>query len=1230
MSMIIDGVFASEAIDSSGEILDVEGCDISDMEQGSGVLNWEHRGDDAAGASANDIIGKVVFCKKIFGPEDCTDSRQLEYWQKIQLPMIYGICRLFDGSGHPGAIAAAAMIRDYQKNGEPLLIRYSIEGTTLEKEKGGNRLLRSIARRVAATIKPCNKSCHSGVIADPNDPTVKKQEHAHPNFTPLGGSMEWEGKPEIDSPEIRKALEAGNYNSAPGTLTGGSALQREDAGLRNRVKAAVRDWDRKTPFRKFLKHRLPEASDGFIDRFADLVHDYTVKKALKETVREYLVKKIVEKAKAAPKAKASKPAPEPKAAKAPKAAKPAPAPAPEPESDVEVESDGPLTIKGKPVQLNPGIEKPHFDENTGVLHTPRGSFPLYIPSRDRDTADAGQKFANIMADPKVEKFHDYAMENWAKVHQHLKAGTLPPEVVMHGVLFSQLSPNTPVPMQEMMYAHLVDSMKATGADPRQPGFSDKLKQDWFNRDQPQKFPDHSPEHWARLGDQLRNKIDSKLTGRKAGEIGGFMLANNKMKNMDQYHSLHNSLTELIGRHRADARSGVEELMHHKTQAGNWENKRRLRTEKGQTDIGPYTAGPSVPGLATKTARYTYGMLGGGNVTVPDTHFSRYLFGLDKRQDGATIRHLRNEVLWNPNNAHIMGAIDRYYGQHHDAVKHMLQHPRWGHLFKDNPEDAIFPAFWKNWVGIVPHEASRGMKTGGFNEATDHRPFWDAVGPYMNKSETGIDTNLAAQTAKTHAQWVEKYGEMPALLMYFHYLVPQLLASSEKAAKAQQIVKFEEAAIELSKADSITPRDLQGNRIPASQAPAAAPRPEVAFDPKVAEAARQRENPKYRNLDEIPETVQFGGKTVKPGHGYIPGGKQMAFFGATPEHLIGVPRNKAQSWTTEDLMKIPRASGASVQRYPEELAAPSIVSHAVHGVPEYTHHDDVRNLVDGLDFDAEKQASFSGINQAQSFWTVNKGHKVYVKANHDESDFDEPSREGLYHNLARDFFGMGKYVTPTGVVLHPRTGQKHAVIENVAGGEHLDTENPEHKQTMQNLMASGELHKMTMMNVIAANHDRHRGNFMMTPGGLKLIDHGYAFADKDLHATPTPDYIKYHDLMTASPNDPRDLASIEAKLRFHPEAAKWLQALDPQQLDMQMRRHGVPERYVDEARRRLVALQHESRDPKATIVSMMRAPFHTAWVPPEERKGPKPSSSDSQSDVSPPRGAPGQKPQGKVG
>ena len=1133
--MIIDGVFASEAIDSSGEILDVKGCDISDLENGTGVLNWEHRGDDAEGASANDIIGKIVFAKKIFGPEDCTDSRQLEYWQKIQLPLIYGIVRLFDGSGHPGAIAAAAILRDYQANNEPLLIRYSIEGTTLKKDKSSNRLLESVARRVAATIKPCNKSCHSGLIADPNHPNGEtrksENENPHPNFTPLGGSFEYEAGI-VESESIKKALEAGGYNSAPGSLSGGSALQVEDRGLRNRVKAAVRDWDRKTPFKKFLKHRLPEASDEFIDRFSDLVQDYTIKKAQREALKEALTKKIEEKIKAKAKVVTT-----PEKTKSQK---------PQVQQLQMAGMADRLTIRGKPVNPNPEGTKTAFDEKKGILHTPRGSFPMYIPSRDKETPDAGQKFHNIMQDPKVTKFHDYAMENWSKLHQHLKAGTLPPEVIMHGVLFSQLSPNTPVPMQELMYAHLVDAMKATGKDPRSAEGLDVLRHDWLNRDQPQKWPEHSREHFQRLEGQLRMKNDSKGTGRVKGDIGGFMLANNKFKNMEQYHTLHNNLVALVGRHKHDARSAVEEMMFHKQQAKLWDAKRRRDIDKGKGDPGEYSAGPDIPGLAPKTARYTYGMLGGGNVMVPDTHFARYLFGLDRQKDTASIDYIKS-LLWNTGNTHVLNGIDRYYAKHHDAVKHMQQHPVWGKHF-ENPEDAVFPAFWKNWVGILPHEAARGMKTNGWNESTDHRPFWEAIAPHLNKSE--MDTNIAMRTAKMHHEWVQKYGEMPAMLMYFHYLVPQLLAAGEKRQQQQTVMKFEALSIELRKDQAE----------PAKKTPP-------------------------------PETVKFNGKVVKPGHATIHADKKgMYLLDHTPEHYVAVPEDKVYGWEASDLVKLPRkgeARGYIVNKPPEHLEEPSVLSHEVHGLPEYTHHPEVQEMIHGLDLDPkDKQWGERGMNADHSFWSKSQnGKRVYVKMGGDSdvnrSDFTEAHREALYHNLAKDFYGLGDYVTPTAVALHPRTGEPVAVIQHVEGEHHAPgtyEPDPVHTTALQALHQSGELHKLALMDTINGTDDRHDGNYVIGPDGrIKLIDHGKAFSKLPFAPGQVPHYLE-----AGSPGYKKD--------PVHPEAAKWVMGLAPEELELQMRRHGVPEGYIHEARRRLKAIQQHVKAPGATLMGARSAPF----------------------------------------
>lgn len=391
--MLIDGIAASEALDSSGEILDVEGCDISTLDT-EGVLNWEHRGDDSPGHSSSDIVGKIVFCKKVFGAKDCDNERQLSYWKRIELPFIYIIARLADAAGHSEAKNMAALIRDHHANNEPILVRFSIEGSTIGTDQSKKHLKESVARRVAATIKPCNRSCISGIIKDPQAPegfdknpggekkdfledALRRSEHQHPMFTRLGGhelecdplmeepdlagalqKMEvirksttircmecgkppayeckwaegkarawfcpehWEAwsakhKDDIDfarkltdgyvdgakygeapGETLSKTLTAGGYNAAPGTLVGGSALQVEDQSRRHRAWAhkaveAMRKWDGSNDVRKFLKSRLPEASDEFVDRFADMVDSHRLSSKVKKSeATETLVRKF--------------------------------------------------------------------------------------------------------------------------------------------------------------------------------------------------------------------------------------------------------------------------------------------------------------------------------------------------------------------------------------------------------------------------------------------------------------------------------------------------------------------------------------------------------------------------------------------------------------------------------------------------------------------------------------------------------------------------------------------------------------------------------------------------------------------------------------------------------------------------------------------------------------------------------------------------------------------------
>lgn len=294
--MVIDGVAASEALDSSGEILKIDGCDISTLAV-DGVLNYEHRGDDAPGAQPGDNLGKIIFAKKIFKDADCDTDRQRKYWKSLELPFIYFMCRLYDGAGHHGAKELAAQIRDAVANGEPPIMRFSIEGSTLATDSKNKKILtRSIARVVAITRKPCNRSAVSGIVADPNAPdgwskspekvteenrdileeALKRSEH--PGFRRLGAPISLRWNPEVDGENFKKTLTAGSYEAAPSSLSGGAALQREDLGVRQKIKGAFRSW-KKTggDLRTYLKTQVPEASDEYVERFSKLVDEVQVK-----------------------------------------------------------------------------------------------------------------------------------------------------------------------------------------------------------------------------------------------------------------------------------------------------------------------------------------------------------------------------------------------------------------------------------------------------------------------------------------------------------------------------------------------------------------------------------------------------------------------------------------------------------------------------------------------------------------------------------------------------------------------------------------------------------------------------------------------------------------------------------------------------------------------------------------------------------------------------------------
>lgn len=287
MGMKIDGIATNGQLDSSGEILNVAGHDISDLQTGRAVINWEH------GKSADDIIGSVIYAKKILSEEDCDNDRQYMYWELCnKVPFVYIIGELYDDEGHPGAVAAAAMIRYCAKRKEPLLVGFSIEGVTLERD--GNILKQSVGRRVAMTLRPANKSCIAGLL---DDDTMREVMHKAE-----GDILENKSLYQIDSiivddsgdkndkiiinmaksvrdaiEEFRKTIAINNTSLIPSVdaIKNQSYIIKPE--LRRRLITILSQWDRKKPLREVLKAALPELSEQYIDYFSDLAEKVLVK-----------------------------------------------------------------------------------------------------------------------------------------------------------------------------------------------------------------------------------------------------------------------------------------------------------------------------------------------------------------------------------------------------------------------------------------------------------------------------------------------------------------------------------------------------------------------------------------------------------------------------------------------------------------------------------------------------------------------------------------------------------------------------------------------------------------------------------------------------------------------------------------------------------------------------------------------------------------------------------------
>jgi hypothetical protein len=149
----IDACAGSQLRDTQGEMLSVEGADISELEAGRGRWNDNH------GKGFFNSIGRITEAHKIFKAEDCQNERHKYYWEKVKAPYIYVRGILYDDEDHPNAKAAAAILRNIHKSDAPLRLKASVEGGVVQRGLADPSLLaRTKIHSIALTFTPANNA----------------------------------------------------------------------------------------------------------------------------------------------------------------------------------------------------------------------------------------------------------------------------------------------------------------------------------------------------------------------------------------------------------------------------------------------------------------------------------------------------------------------------------------------------------------------------------------------------------------------------------------------------------------------------------------------------------------------------------------------------------------------------------------------------------------------------------------------------------------------------------------------------------------------------------------------------------------------------------------------------------------------------------------------------------------------------------------------------------------
>lgn len=155
---VIECIASTPDTDVVGESLDINGADISPMNEGRGFVNTDHRNDFAH------LVGRVHEAKIIKSLADCTTASQIKFWDDVKKPFIWTKAEIWDGHGHKEADSIASIYKFYMAKGEQPPVKVSVEGKTLERGSNGV-LKRTLIKGIALTVAPCNRQTRTEVVA---------------------------------------------------------------------------------------------------------------------------------------------------------------------------------------------------------------------------------------------------------------------------------------------------------------------------------------------------------------------------------------------------------------------------------------------------------------------------------------------------------------------------------------------------------------------------------------------------------------------------------------------------------------------------------------------------------------------------------------------------------------------------------------------------------------------------------------------------------------------------------------------------------------------------------------------------------------------------------------------------------------------------------------------------------------------------------------------------------